>query len=317
MSTSQESSRDRAACRRRSRPGSRRTSGGRAGGRRGRVAVWRRSPVEAPAGRPRRGVLVRSLSSSLGVTASGVAGRPPRWRSGRPLRSRARSTRCVRWVGVVVRRPDRRSTPTRLLLQVEGERFEVWVRGPATQAAGWDTWQQGDRVWVGGAPPAHAAGGTGCVAARRRGVRLRRPRRRTRRATAGVGIQPRPESDERGTSSMPSADAALARGLIIGDDRDQPPSHDRPLPAQRPVAPDGGVGPERRSWRWRSAGPLLRRAARRSCGSLAHTGGDRLVRRADPGRAVGAAGRDDGRVERGRVRPRPASGSRRGCSPWP
>ena len=65
-----------------------------------------------------------------------------------------------------------------------------------------------------------------------------------------------------------------------------------------------------------AAGPLLRRA-RPSTRWVVDAGADRLVRRADPGRAVGAAGRGDGGAERDRVRARPPGASRCGCWPSP
>ena len=53
----------------------------------------------------------------------------------------------VGWVTVAAD-PDPSFDATRVLLDVEGERFESWVRGRAAGCA--DTWQQGDLVWVEG-----------------------------------------------------------------------------------------------------------------------------------------------------------------------
>ena len=126
------------------------------------------------------------------------------------------------------------------------------MRGPATQAAV-ARWQQGDRVWVSGdrqpLRPARAArvSWEHVVGA----FRLRRPRRPSRGATAGGGVEPRPRSHR--TRLVVDAVGRRGAGPRSGHRRRprRAAGDDRPLPAQRPVAPDRRVGPERRRSCWR------------------------------------------------------------------
>ena len=187
------------------------------------VAVWRRSPVDAGVAVLGAVALVRRWTFALGLALlAGVA----TVRSVDAVASLApdRLGAFSGWV-TVASDPVSSHGSTRLLLQVEGERFEVWVRGPATQAAV-ARWQQGDRVWVSGARqplrPARAArvSWEHVVGAFRYDVL---GDRREGRPLAVASNRVR-DLIERGSSSMPSADAALARGLIIGDDRDEPPA---------------------------------------------------------------------------------------------
>ena len=278
------------------------------------VAVWRRSPVDAGVAVLGAVALVRRWTFALGLALlAGVA----TVRSVDSVASLApdRLGAFSGWV-TVASDPASSHGSTRLLLQVEGERFEVWVRGPATQAARGPL--AAGRPGVGLRSPSTApsgAGGAGVVGARRRGVPLRRPRRPTRGATAGGGVEPRPRSHR----TRLVVDAVGRRGPGPRSDHRRRPrraaGHDRPLPAQRSVALDRGVGPERGVRVGRRRSVAAPRPHRRAAGG--HAGADRLVRRADPGRAVGAARRRDGRAERRRVRPRPRTRARRGCSPWP
>ena len=112
------------------------------------VAVWYRSPVDAGAAVLGAVALVQRWTFALGLALlAGVA----TVRSIDSVASLApdRLGPFSGWV-TVASDPALSHGSTRLLLQVEGERFEVWVRGPATQAAV-ARWQQGDRVWVSGA----------------------------------------------------------------------------------------------------------------------------------------------------------------------
>jgi competence protein ComEC len=112
---------------------------------------------------------------------------------------------------------------TRVLIQVDGERFELWARGRALQqrVAGWrggesvlvhgqrrglDTERQGRVAWQ------HVVGefrldwASDVMA----GGPIDRASNRVRAAI------------ERGAEVLPGDDGALFRGLVVGDDRDQP-----------------------------------------------------------------------------------------------
>jgi competence protein ComEC len=118
--------------------------------------------------------------------------------------------------------PDSSFDATRVLLRISDERFELWVRGRAARLRV-ETWQQGDQVWVEGTRRPldpqragrvawqHVVGGFDHdvlgdrVAGRRLDVASNRVRALITAATSSLG----------------GDDAALARGLIIGDDSDQ------------------------------------------------------------------------------------------------
>ncbi len=246
------------------------------------VAVWRRSPVDAGVAVLGAVALVRRWTFALGLAVlAGVA----TVRSVDSVASLApdRLGAFSGWV-TVASDPASSHGSTRLLLQVEGERFEVWVRGPATQAAV-ARWQQGDRVWVSGA---------------------RQPLRPTRAARVswehvvgafrydvlGDRLEGRPlavasnrvrDLIERGSSSMPSADAALARGLIIGDDRDEPPAMiDRFR--RSGLSHLTAVSGQNVAFVLAAAGPLLRRARTgvRLAATLALIGWFVVLTRAEP-----------------------------------
>jgi competence protein ComEC len=126
------------------------------------------------------------------------------------------------WVRVVDDpQPGRGST--RVIVEVDGERFETWTRGRARQLRVRE-WRGGQRVLLSG---------------ERRALR---PDRRVRVAwqhvvgelridwisdvDAGSGVARASNrvraAIERGAARLPSADGALFRGLVVGDDRDQP-----------------------------------------------------------------------------------------------
>ena len=123
----------------------------------------------------------------------------------------------------VVDDPRPAQTAMRVLLQIEGERFEMWVRGRAGRLRVAE-WHGGDVVRVQGNRAAldtarsqrvawqHVVGAFDydSLGDRREGRPLAVASNRVREVIA------------RATSSMPDRDAALARGLIIGDDRAQP-----------------------------------------------------------------------------------------------
>jgi competence protein ComEC len=125
----------------------------------------------------------------------------------------------------VVGEPERAAGAGRVVLVVGGERYEVWVRGRARRQR-IEQWQPGDRVRVEG---------------ERRALRPARQRRvawqhvvgeldvnwigdvvpGTPAAAASNRVR---ELIRRGAGALPAERAALARGLLIGDDRDEPPA---------------------------------------------------------------------------------------------
>ena len=137
-----------------------------------------------------------------------------------------RADRLGRFAGwaTVVEEPRRYAGAMRALVELDGERFEAWVRGRADQLriAGW---RAGDRVELAGVRSVVEPDRAGRVAWQHvvgeldvewlgdslTGGRL---------ATASNRVR---ELVERGAGALPSEQAVLARGLVIGDDRDQPP----------------------------------------------------------------------------------------------
>lgn len=120
--------------------------------------------------------------------------------------------------------PTPANNAVRVVLQIEGERFEAWERGRAGRLRVGE-WTQGDRVWVVGERVRLDEDRAGRVAWQHvvgafdreyygdvlAGRPLAVAANRVRRLVAdGTGVL----ADQR---------AALARGLIIGDDSDQPP----------------------------------------------------------------------------------------------
>jgi competence protein ComEC len=118
--------------------------------------------------------------------------------------------------------PDPSFDSSHLLLRIDGERFEIWVRGRAARIRV-EAWQRGDVVWVEGLrrPLDRDRAGrvawrhvVGEFAAQVLGDRL--PGRRldvsSNRVRALISA---------GTSTLGDGDASLARGLIVGDDSGQ------------------------------------------------------------------------------------------------
>ncbi len=111
----------------------------------------------------------------------------------------------------------------RVILAIDGERFEYWARSRAKRSRV-DRWQAGDAVLVSGdrsrlAPDRrerliwqHVVGEVRLdwIAEHRSGSPLDRASNRVRVVL------------ERGASALPGHDGALFRGLVIGDDTDQP-----------------------------------------------------------------------------------------------
>lgn len=113
---------------------------------------------------------------------------------------------------------------TRILLEVDDQRFEMWARGRAMRLRVGE-WRGGDLVQVSGTLAALDAERQGRVAWQHvvgefeldwvadvaTGGPLARASNRVRAAI------------ERGGSVLPGDDGSLFRGLVVGDDRDQPP----------------------------------------------------------------------------------------------
>ena len=283
------------------------------------VAVWRRSPVDAGVAVRRRG----GAGAPVDVRRRARRARRRRRRSARSTRSpRSRPIELGAFSGWATVAADPAPGPRADAAAARRSRASASRCGcaaAATQprvgalAAGRSG--VGRRATAARSTPARPA--RVAVAARRRArststcsatVVDGRPLATSRRTASGI-------SSNAGTSSLPPTDAALARGLIIGDDRDQPPAMiDRFR--RSGLSHLTAVSGQNVALVLAAAGPLLRRA-RPGVRLAATLGADRLVRRADPGRAVGAAGRGDGRAGRRRRSPSAASASRRGCSPWP
>jgi competence protein ComEC len=119
--------------------------------------------------------------------------------------------------------PQPYASSTRVIADVGGERFEVWSRGRAQQLRV-RTWRGGQWVAVSGTRLPLDAERAGRVAWQHvvgefeldwasdvdEGGPIDRASNRVRRAI------------ERSAESLPSDDGALFRGLVVGDDRDQP-----------------------------------------------------------------------------------------------
>ena len=125
----------------------------------------------------------------------------------------------------VVGEPERVAGADRVVVVVEGERYEVWVRGRAHRQRV-ARWQAGDRVRVEGERRALAPG-------RRRRVAWQHVVGELDVAWLGDVAPGTPAAEasnrvreliRRGADVLSPDRAALARGLLIGDDRDEPPA---------------------------------------------------------------------------------------------
>jgi competence protein ComEC len=123
----------------------------------------------------------------------------------------------------VVAEPERANGADRVLLDVDGQRYEAWVRGRVHRRRV-DGWRAGDRVVVTGVRRALAAD-------RQRRVAWQHVVGRLDVAWFGdVGAgSPAANASNRvraliakGAAALPADRAALTRGLVIGDDRDEP-----------------------------------------------------------------------------------------------
>jgi len=184
----------------------------------------------------------------------------------------------------VVDDPRPAQSAMRVLLQIEGERFEVWVRGRAAPLRVGE-WHGGDTVWVRGTRVALDDGRARRVAwqhvvgafdydslgDRREGRPLAVASNRVREVIV------------RATSAMPDRDAALARGLIIGDDRDQPPDMVERF-RRSGLSHLTAVSGQNVAFVLAAAGPLLKRArpTTRLAASLALIAWFVVITRAEP-----------------------------------
>jgi competence protein ComEC len=125
----------------------------------------------------------------------------------------------------VVTDPQPFPTATRSVLEIQGERFEYWARSRARRLRVAE-WAAGDRVLLSGVRDALDPGRRQRVASQHvvgeltltwaaevaEGGPLDRASNRVRDALA------------RGSQALPQGDDALFRGLVLGDDADQPPA---------------------------------------------------------------------------------------------
>jgi competence protein ComEC len=115
-------------------------------------------------------------------------------------------------------------TATRVVLELDGERFEYWARGRAKRERV-GAWAAGDRVYLSGTREALDGGRRVRIASQHvvgeftltwvaeaaAGGPLDRASNRVRQLL------------DRGSQALPAGDDALFRGLVLGDDADQPP----------------------------------------------------------------------------------------------
>ena len=160
----------------------------------------------------------------------------------------------------VVGDPQRYNAALRVVLDVDGQRFELWARGRSAshRVAGW---RGGDRVAVSGRLVAldedrarrvawqHVVGelDANWLGDARTGSRLAEASNRVRAVI------------ERGAGVLAADDAALARGLVVGDDQDQPPAMVERFRASG-LAHLTAVSGQNVAFVLAAAGPLLRRS---------------------------------------------------------
>jgi competence protein ComEC len=121
--------------------------------------------------------------------------------------------------------PQPRGAATRVVAEVDGERFEIWARGRSRQSRV-RTWRAGERVAVAGERVALRPDRAGRVAWQHvvGELRIEWTGDVTAGSPAARASNRIRELIERGASVLPADDAALLRGLVVGDDRDQPPA---------------------------------------------------------------------------------------------
>ncbi|MGB0112727.1 MAG: ComEC/Rec2 family competence protein [Ilumatobacteraceae bacterium] len=183
---------------------------------------------------------VWSGSFALGAVSAvvgGVALRSPRWVLVALVLVGAGAMRSEQsWAGLapdrvgrfdgwarIVDDPQPYPSSTRVILEIDGERFEMWSRGRAQQLR-IDTWRGGEWVTVSGERRLLDAERAGRVAWQHVVGEFQLdwasdvdPGGPVARASNRVR-----SSIERAATALPEPDGALFRGLVIGDDRDQP-----------------------------------------------------------------------------------------------
>lgn len=184
----------------------------------------------------------------------------------------------------VIGEPRRARGATQVVAEIEGERFEIWVRGPARQLRA-QHWRGGDRVFISGERSALDEDRVAWVAARHivgefepewlgdnaTGSRLAATSNRVRELIA------------RGAAALGDDETALTRGLVIGDDQDQPVEMVERFRASG-LAHLTAVSGQNVAFVLAAAGPLLRRAPPwwRWAASLVLIGWFVLLTRAEP-----------------------------------
>ena len=124
---------------------------------------------------------------------------------------------------VVVGEPQRTPDATRVVLEIDGERFESWVRGRVRRQRA-ASWQAGERVMIAGerrtlAPTRQARVAAQHVVGAFEAEWLGDVVTGGPAATASNRVR---DVIARGAAHLPADRAALTRGLVIGDDRDEP-----------------------------------------------------------------------------------------------
>jgi competence protein ComEC len=130
----------------------------------------------------------------------------------------------VGWA-TVIGDPQPLPTATRVVLALDGERFEYWARGRAKrERAG--AWAAGDRVYLSGVRDALEGDRRLRVASQHVVGEFR-----LTWVADAVGGGPLDRASNRvrallhrGSQALPDGDDALFRGLVLGDDADQPPA---------------------------------------------------------------------------------------------
>ena len=246
------------------------------------LAAWRRSVVEVVAAGLLVAVVSRRRWFAVMVVLLGLAATVRALDARHDVAPDELGT-FAGWA-TVVDDPRPAGAAVRVILQVDGERFEVWVRGRASRLRV-ERWRGGDAVWVLGERTAlhpdriervawqHIVGEfvPESLGDRRDGRPLAVASNRVRSLVA------------RATGVLPDDDAALARGLIIGDDTDQPPDMLERFRASG-LAHLTAVSGQNVNFVMAAAGPLLRRLRPmpRLVVSLALIGWFVVVTRAEP-----------------------------------
>ncbi len=206
------------------------------------------------------GALAAAWSAGAGVVlaalaAAGVVRADAAWSDLHPHQLGA----FTGWATVVAE-PERANGADRVLLEVEGQRYESWVRGRVHRHRV-DGWRAGDRVVVEGV---------------RRSLDADRQRRVAWQHVVGrldvewfgdVGAgSPAANASNRvrgliarGAAALPAERAALTRGLVIGDDRDEPAAMVERFRAAG-LSHLTAVSGQNVALLLAAAGPLLRRA---------------------------------------------------------